>query len=176
MSFMRRVPDSQYVRFFAAMSMSAFGLNWLWEVLQVRAYADMAGHVWVEAVIPCGISSLGDVALILGIYGIGALVAAEWRWGMAGTWNVYAALALLGAACATAVEWKGLASGRWSYGALMPVIPVFEVGLWPLLQLTLLAPITVAIARWCALKGWGESDHQCPGLVHGVARFQQPAR
>ena len=49
---------------------------------------------------------------------------------------------------ATAVEWKALASGSWSYTDRMPIVPVLDVGLWPLVQLTLLAPAAFWIAGW----------------------------
>jgi len=58
-----------------------------------------------------------------------------------GRWNIYATAAVLGLAYAA------LAAGRWSYTERMPVVPGLGAGLWPLLQMTLLPPLTFWIAR-----------------------------
>lgn len=126
----------------------AFGLNWLWEMAQMRAYVEMAGRPWQETVWPCAVASLGDVALTLVVYGIVALATGRMRWPVDGKWNTYAAASVLGAVCGLAMEWRALAQGRWSYTDQMPTIPVLGVGLWPLLQLALLVPVTLGIAGW----------------------------
>ena len=45
----------------AALVLAAFGLNWLWEMVQMPAYVQMAGRSWTEATLPCALASLGDV-------------------------------------------------------------------------------------------------------------------
>lgn len=135
-------------RFLAALAVSSFAMNWLWEMVQMPAYAEMAGRSWWETVPRCTAASFGDVGLTLGVYAIGALAAGRLAWGVAGTWNVYAASALLGAVIGAAIEWRFLSLGRWSYTDRMPVVPVLGVGLWPFLQLTLLVPASLAVAGW----------------------------
>jgi hypothetical protein len=138
---------------FVVLVVAAFGLNWLWEMVQMPVYAEMAGRSWWETAPRCTLASLGDVAMTLGIYAIGALAAGRWRWGMDCRWNVYTAAALLGAVFAMSVEWKSLAAGDWSYTERMPVVPMLGVGLWPLLQLVLLVPASLAITAWWATRG-----------------------
>ncbi len=152
--------------FFAALVLAAFGLNWLWEMVQMPAYVQMAGRSWTEATLPCALASLGDVTVTLAIYGLGALAAGQGRWGVQPRWNVYATGALLGGLVATGLECRFLASGRWSYNEQMPVVPILGVGLWPLLQLTLLVPVSWAsgalwasrVARTSAAKGQDAQD------------------
>jgi hypothetical protein len=135
--------------FYAALALAAFGLNWCWEMAQMSAYAEMARRPWWSTVLPCTLAALGDEAVTLAVCGVGALATGDVRWGMSGKWNVYATAALLGGACAVAYEWNALGSGRWSYTASMPVVPWLGVGLWPLLQLTLLVPVALWVAsRW----------------------------
>lgn len=134
--------------FFLALFLGAFGLNWLWETVQMGAYAQTADRPWPAVALLHIVPSLGDVAITFAIYGVGALAAGKLRWGTTRMWNAYATAALLGGASAVAVEWKALASGRWSYTELMPVVPVLDVGLWPLLQLTLLVPLALWLAFW----------------------------
>lgn len=135
--------------FFAAFAAAAFALNWVWEVAQMAAYA-VPARPWGASALAHVVPSLGDVAISLGVYGIAALATGRLGWGAAGTWNVYATAALLGAASATAYEWKALGAGWWSYSELMPVVPLLGVGLWPLLQLTLLVPAALRFAVWSA--------------------------
>jgi hypothetical protein len=53
----------------------------------------------------------------------------------------------LGGAWAAAFEWYGRATGRWTCADRMPVVPLLGVGLWPLLQLAVLIPTALWIAR-----------------------------
>jgi hypothetical protein len=132
--------------FFAVLGVAAFGLNWLWEIVQMPAYEPPA-RAWTSTALTHVVPSLGDVALTFAAYGVCALAAGRGR--LAGAWNEYAAASLLGGACAVAYEWKALASGWWSYSNRMPVVPFLGVGLWPLLQLTVLVPVAFWLAsRW----------------------------
>ena len=142
--------------FFIAMPALAFGLNWLWEMVQMPAFQEMAGRSWLETSRRCTIAALGDVAMILAIYAIGAVAAGDARWGMVSKWSIYATAVLLGAAFAAGFEWFSLATGRWNYNEHMPVVPGLQVGLWPMLQMILLAPLTFWLAHW-----WARSFSNC---------------
>lgn len=140
---------SRPLRSFAlALCVSSFVMNWAWEMAQMSAYAETAGRPWRETLRTCTIASLGDVIVTAAILGLGALAAGSSTWPATGRWNVYLFAALLGAVSALAFEWYALATGRWSYSADMPVLPTLRVGLWPLLQLTLLVPGSLWAARW----------------------------
>lgn len=66
--------------FVAALLVSAFGLNWLWELAQMPAYAEMAGRSWRQTVPTCTLAAVGDVGMTLAIYAVGALAAGSLRW------------------------------------------------------------------------------------------------
>jgi hypothetical protein len=51
---------------------------------------------------------------------------------------------------AAIVERIGISAGQWSYTQRMPIVPVLDVGLWPLLQLTVLVPA----ALWAAMRSY----------------------
>lgn len=150
---MTHIHDTSHRAFFAALVASAFGLNWVWEMAQMPAFAEMTGRSWLETALPCARAALGDVAMTLGIYGLGSLAAGRWRWGMERRWNVYLTGALLGGVFASAFEWYSLASERWTYNEQMPIVPILGVGLWPQLQLMLLVPFSWAIATWWSNEG-----------------------
>ncbi|MBX9628850.1 MAG: hypothetical protein K2X82_33965 [Gemmataceae bacterium] len=134
--------------FYLALCVAAFGLNLGWEMAQMSGFAQTAGRPWRETLRTCTVAALGDVALTAAVVGLGTLAAGSRSWPTAGRWNVYLFAAVLGAVCALAFEWFARATGRWSYSGAMPVVPVLEAGLWPFLQLTLLVPACVWVARW----------------------------
>ena len=140
-------------RFFATTVLGSFVLNEIWEMAQMSAYVETAGHSWPSTLGLCTRAAVGDVGIIFGIYAVGALAAGNLGWGMRGRWNIYATAALLGLAYAVLVEHAALAAGRWSYTERMPVVSLLGVGLWPLLQMTLLPPLTFLFARWWACRG-----------------------
>lgn len=146
-----RTPRSLWP-FFAALALASFALNWAWEMAQMRVYAEMAAKPWQDTLLPCTLATLGDLAVTFAVWGVGALASADVRWGVVGRWNTYATAALLGGACAVAYEWKAIGSGDWHYTDRMPVVPLLGVGLWPLLQLTLLVPAALWIAAWWAKR------------------------
>ena len=142
------VPWRRLGQFFAATALAGFVLNEIWEMAQMSAYVETAGDSWTSTLGLCTWAAVGDAGIILGICTVGALAAGDLGWGWRGRWNIYVTAALLGLAYAALVEHAALATRRWSYTERMPVVPVLAVGLWPLLQMTLLPPLTFWIARW----------------------------
>ncbi|SJM90977.1 membrane hypothetical protein [Crenothrix polyspora] len=135
-------------RFFATTALVSFVLNGIWEMAQMPAYVETAGYSWTRTLGFCTRAAVGDVGIILGIYAAGVLAAGDLVWGFRGRWNIYATVAVFGLAYAALVEHAALAAGRWSYTERMPIVSMLGAGLWPLLQMTLLPPITFLFARW----------------------------
>ena len=144
------LPWRRLGRFFATTVLASFVLNEIWEMAQMSTYVETAKHSWASTLSLCTSAAVGDVGIILGIYAACALAAADPGWGLRGRWNIYATTAVLGLAFAVLVEHAALAAGRWSYTERMPVVSVLGAGLWPLLQMTLLPPLTFLFARWLA--------------------------
>jgi membrane protein YdbS with pleckstrin-like domain len=51
----------------------------------------------------------------------------------------------LGALVALFVEYKAMYFQTWAYSSTMPIVPLLQVGLSPLLQMTVLTPFAVAV-------------------------------
>lgn len=139
-------------RLFASIAVVSFVLHSIWEMAQMPAYKDLAGRPFLETAARCTPATLGDVVLTFWIYAIGALAAGSIGWGLKSRWNVYLTLALLAALHAIWIEQVAVAAGRWSYSEAMPTVPRIGVGIWPLLQLTLLTPLTVWLSSRYALR------------------------
>lgn len=142
----------ELTRFFASIAAASFVLHSVWEMAQMPAYKDLAGRPFLETAARCTPATLGDVVLTFWIYAIGALAAGSIGWGLKSRWNVFLTLALLAALHAIWIEQVAVAAGRWSYSEAMPTIPGLGVGIWPLLQLTLLTPLTVWLSSRYALR------------------------
>jgi hypothetical protein len=140
------------LRFFIALFVAAFALNWLWEMLQMPAYVDLAGRSWRETVSTCTLASLADAGVTLMVYCLVALFTWRTVWPLTGGWKVYLLAALLGAACAVLIEWVALSKAHWSYTHSMPVLPVLRIGLLPLAQLALLVPAAIRFAAWLDVR------------------------
>ena len=127
-------------QFFAHLFILALALNWFWEMSQMPAFDQTMRQSWRATALTCSLAGLGDAAITLMIYAVIAFATRRRRWVVEGKWQPYLAAALSGAAAAIVIEKVALTAGFWSYSSRMPVVPVFGVGLLPLLQLTLLVP------------------------------------
>lgn len=123
----------------------AVAVNYAWEMGQAYLYEPM-GSLW-EATRRCLIASLVDGVLVLVVVAAGQLVFRSSGWYTAASAARYVFAAACGLTLAVAVEWWGLETGRWVYTARMPRLPGIDLGLVPLVQLPLMAPLTLWLAR-----------------------------
>lgn len=123
----------------------SFLLNLAWENAQAPLYAGYTGF-WQHFQI-CFWGVLGDVVIILFLYGILAFGYRNIWW--IKVWNTQSItlLALIGMIVAISVEYYALSVGRWAYAPTMPLFLWTKAGLWPVLQMTILPYMTLRIAR-----------------------------
>lgn len=138
----------QVLKVYAVLSAISFLLHLVWERLHIVLYT---GYEALEGVLPVYLlATLGDVLYTLLAVTAFALVKRDLLWVQRGGVGDYAALALLGFFIAVFVEYKAMLLGRWAYTDAMPI--VYGFGLSPLLQMTVLLPLTVYIVtvvlRW----------------------------
>jgi hypothetical protein len=122
----------------------AFLLGFVWEILQGPFFQGMTEARHGEAVRLCTLATLGDVAIMLVNFWIIAGVGGGRRWVLRPTAAQVAGFTGLGLASAVLIEilatrvWP-----HWNYSDAMPIIPVVEVGLVPLLMWAVLPPVLV---------------------------------
>jgi hypothetical protein len=119
----------------------AFFLNWIWEATHAAAYVESTGPFLyrLRHCLPmAGTDALWTLALWTSVAGAIQRPDSAWR---------LPTVAAIGAVSAVAVERVALADGRWTYNALMPIVPIVDVGLWPVAQMTILPVITAWLAR-----------------------------
>jgi len=118
-------------------------INFVWELAQMPAYR-VSGFSALVHIAWCALASVGDAAMTYGIVIIAAVVLR--RVGSAPhELKLYATTAVIGLPVAALVEFVALHVGFWEYDPSMPT--VFGLGLFPLLQLSVLTPVALAISE-----------------------------
>lgn len=126
----------------ALLTASVIGLvlNLLWENIQAPLYAGYTS--FIQHVPICSMASLGDVAIILFLYILFALILRNVLWFQnLNTMSVFSLL-IIGAVIGAGIEKWALLTSRWSYGYNMPIIPFLRVGLAPVLQMMIVPTLT----------------------------------
>jgi|SRR3989344_912122 len=127
------------------LSLIAFILHLIWENAQAplfQGYASFAAHFPI-----CLVGTVGDVVITLVVYFSIALLKNDINWIFTLNKKDFAILAVVGFFTAVGIEWRALLFGRWAYAEVMPIIPYLKVGLVPILQMTLLLPLSMYLTK-----------------------------
>ena len=125
-----------YKRFVIATILFAFFFNVAWEILQIPLFKGGV-YEW-HHILFCALASVADVIMVLLIYFGFALIYKNALWVKNLNTNRVILLILAGGAGAVLAEVWQVSIGTWSYASAMPLIPVVNVGLSPVLQFMLL--------------------------------------
>jgi hypothetical protein len=120
-------------------------LHGIWEHAHIGLYT---GYEALQGALPVWIlATLGDLLYTFGILGIISIRKRGIAWVRDASAHDMIVVALLGFLVALMVEYKGLYLGRWQYLPSMPIVPLLAVGLSPLLQMTLLTPLSLFVTK-----------------------------
>jgi hypothetical protein len=123
--------------FYGVLSVIAFGLNWIWEIGQMFAYAGEAGASRTKSFLFCTLAAVGDAIVTTAIYFfLKFLIKPNGA-------KFFLSAAISGAVCTAGFEWFAVRFNLWAYGEQMIVLPVIGIGLLPFVQLTLLVPLAI---------------------------------
>ncbi len=113
----------------------SFAFHFVWEFLQVPAYAGMTEQPHWEGIKVCTAATIGDVAFALIAFWTTAVASRFRRWIVTPrAWQIALYLAV-GIALTVCFEYYYVEiTGRWKYSELMPRVPPLGTGLIPLLQ------------------------------------------
>ena len=132
-----------YIRYFA-MAFFAGVLHYIWEVSHIHLYTgyEALGSgttllVWATA---------GDILYsLLGVIVVGALYR-DFDWLKHPHKKQFILVAVYGCIVAIGIEWKALIMHRWAYTIAMPIVPFLNVGLSPIVQMSIIVPISCLLA------------------------------
>ena len=133
-----------FKRYVFAVFSIAFLLNAIWEILQIPLYAE--GVYSFSHVLFCLLASVADAIMVLLIYFAFALVYKKPLWIQDLKPSRIILLILAGAIGAVLAETRHLSIGTWSYAETMPVIPILNTGLSPVLQFMVLPFLTYTLS------------------------------
>lgn len=89
----------------------------------------------------CVVGTIGDVVITLSVLAFLRLLKKD-----ASRPADFLGLALIGFIIAVAIEQNALLAGKWDYASTMPIIPWLNVGLVPIIQMTVLLPLSFYVA------------------------------
>lgn len=141
------------LKFLIVLFLVAFLLNFAWEHAHGILYGGHQGgpghtgipwgrYMWVFFR-----ATFWDAVIITGLYGFIALMKKQFFWLHHASKEDNIIIVLIGLGIATFIELRALNANRWSYNEMMPIVPGFEVGLTPFLQLATLALLSFFIMK-----------------------------
>jgi hypothetical protein len=133
-------------------------VNFIWEILQLPAFADWREGDWRWIIFIVAIGTAGDVLIAATSLILGLVVFGDEQWPEqnASYWRVATAASVFGLSYTTYSEWRhAVVLRHWTYSALMPVVPWLGVGVFPLLQWILISPAAFYYAR----AGFQDTEH-----------------
>jgi len=129
------------------LSLIAFAIHLVWENTQASLFAGFSSfgqHFFI-----CFLGTIGDVIFTVVVYFVIGLLKNDFGWIARLSKTDICVLAMVGFFFALGIEWRALLFERWAYTDSMPIIPYFQVGLTPILQMTLLLPLSFYLtSKW----------------------------
>jgi len=123
----------------------AFVFHLIWENSQAplfTGYSSFGQHLPI-----CFLGTIGDVAFTTAVYIGIAMLKNDFGWIVRlGKKDIFV-LAVIGFFFALGIEWRAILFDRWSYTEAMPIIPYFQVGLAPIIQMSILLPLSFYITE-----------------------------
>lgn len=119
----------------------SFVLHLIWENAQASLY--LGYESFGQHFLPCLIGTFGDIVIVLAVYAVVSLLKRNTAWITDLNIKDVFALTLTSFFVAVWIEQHALFVGKWGYASSMPLISYFNVGLTPILQMTILLPLSV---------------------------------
>ena len=135
--------------FLFTITILAFLLNFVWELIQIPLYRNSSYDI--DHILFCALASIADTIMVLLIYSGLAVIFKDLFWVNHLRLIRIVIVVLIGGTGAVLSEMRHLSSGSWAYDDSMPIIPVFNVGIAPLLQFMIL-PVLIYFLSFNRLK------------------------
>lgn len=130
---LKRAADKRtFNRFVLIVAVLAFLLNFAWELIQMPLYERSSFSM--DHVVFCALGSVADAIMVLLLYFGLAFIFNNPLWIEHLKWQRIVLAILIGGTGAILGEIRHLSLGSWAYADSMPIIPVVNVGISPVLQ------------------------------------------
>ena len=131
-------------RFILIMTIVAFLLNFSWELMQMPLY-DNSSFI-INHITFCALGSVADAIMVLLIYFGLAVIFKNPLWIYPLKWQRVVLVILIGGIGAILSEMRHLSLGNWAYSDSMPLIPILNVGISPVLQFMILPTLIYIVS------------------------------
>lgn len=128
----------------------SFLLNAVWEISHIPLY--VGGTYALSHILFCLLASVADAIMVMLIYFGFALIYKNALWTQNLNLSRIIFLIMAGGIGAILAETRHLSIGTWKYAEAMPLIPIFNVGLSPVLQFMILPLLIYIISFKLAMR------------------------
>lgn len=146
-----------FLRLILIISVTAFLLNFIWELLHLPLYKGASYDI--QHIAFCALASVADALMVLLLYLCFALLNKKLFWPQNICFPQVFILMIIGGIGAIIAEMAHTSAGNWDYKNSMPMLPILNVGLSPVLQFTLL-PSLIYCLSYYFLKKISEQETQ----------------
>jgi hypothetical protein len=129
---------------------TSFLLNFAWEMLQMPLFEGIEMNM--QSAVFCILSSLADTLIVLLLYYAFVILYKELFWNRHFIVQRILILMVAGSIGAILTEILYLSAGSWKYSRSMPLIPVVNVGVSPVLQFTVLPTVIYLLSFYFSNK------------------------
>ena len=144
--FAKRVKDKRnYAKFIVAVAVTAFSLNFIWELAQGPLYEGFEYDF--KHISFCALASVADMLMVFILLFAFGLIYKEVYWMQSWGLKRTVLLVIVGFFGAILAEVWHTARGDWAYADAMPRLPIAEVGISPVLQFTILPWLIFLICK-----------------------------
>lgn len=152
MSLLKKATNRKvFNRFILTVTVVAFVLNFSWELMQMPLYD--SSSFTINHIAFCALGSVADAIMVLLIYLGLAVIFKNPLWIYPLQWQRVVLVIFIGGIGAILSEIRHLSLGNWAYSDLMPLIPMLNVGLSPVLQFMILPTLIYLVsAKFSRLK------------------------
>jgi hypothetical protein len=144
-----------FKRYVLIMAVISFILNEVWELIQMPLYS--SAYYNVEHIVFCTLGALADTIMVLLLYFSFAFIYKNIFWIWQTNWFKIFVVMVTGAVGAVLSEKRHLLLGSWAYDQSMPIVPVVNVGLSPMLQFFLLPVIIYYLSYFINSKFYNQT-------------------
>ena len=135
----------------------AFLLNFAWELVQLPLYKGASYDI--QHIAFCALASVADALMVLLLYLCFALLNKKPVWFQDTGFRQVLILMIIGGIGAIIGEMAHTSAGNWAYTDSMPVLPILNIGLSPVLQFFLLPALIYYLSFYLFKKINHEKDH-----------------
>lgn len=138
------------IRFLIALFIAAAVFNFGWEISQMAlfSFSGVTASGYGEFIRLHWITALKDGLIVVALYLLVGILVRNAAWGKKFNYRRLLFLASLGFLWAVGIEYHAVfVAHRWAYGSAMPLLPMLNVGVVPVVQMIIVPLLSILLVR-----------------------------